>query len=342
MEPEELFRLVSAAGSPVVQDYIAPVYGSDILDAADRIIESAGITGHRIIDIASDDYPPLLKHLRRPPVVLYVEGKISGSRNISIVGTRASDPHSEMVAGLIASGLASAGCTVVSGMALGIDRAAHAGALDSGGGTMGVVPNGLDRIYPPANADLYERIRGDRNSGLISEYPPGVKPVKWTFARRNRIISGLSEAVVVVKAGAGSGALITARYAIEQNRELFVCPGCAYDTGYSGSLSLLREGAAAVSCVGDILSDLGISAPAGQGLLFNNREIQPEDQRVDFPEGSIEHMILKAVAGQGREIDALIRELKIAPPAANEAVINLELNGFIDRRGNHVRVSSQL
>ena len=176
---------------------------------------------------------------------------------MAVVGTRKSDPKSALIARRISHDLSSQGFTVVSGMAVGIDREAHLGALDAGGKTVGVLANGIDIIYPWPNRDLYQAHRSTPGSALVSEYPPGIYVAgQWTFVRRNRIISGLCAGTVVVKAGERSGALITARHAVEQNREVFACAGNSFDEEYAGCHRLVRSGAVLVSSSQDILAEL--------------------------------------------------------------------------------------
>jgi len=213
---------------------------------AEREIETLAKLGARLIARPEPDYPEALAALEDAPPVIAVKGRaeLLDPSKIGLVGARNASANGRRIAADMAAGLARAGAVVVSGMARGIDTAAHVGALDAGtetGGTIAVVAGGIDVLYPPENAQLFDRLG---HEGLIvAESPPGTEPVARLFPRRNRIISGLSRAVVVIEAALKSGSLITARYALDQGRDVMAVPGSPLDPRCRGANRLIREGA---------------------------------------------------------------------------------------------------
>jgi DNA processing protein len=222
-------------------------------------LETAAKHGLQMIAARTPDYPDRLWEIHDPPVVLWSKGAAPfASQTIAIVGSRQATPSGLTVARKLGSDLAAAGWTVVSGLALGVDGAAHEGALDAGGETIAVLGCGADIVYPPLHEALAGRI-GERGR-LVSEYPPGAPPMPWHFPRRNRIISGLARAVIVVEASDRSGSLITARMALEQGRDVLAVPGSASSGRYRGSHALIKDGARLVETVDDVLDELeGVS-----------------------------------------------------------------------------------
>lgn len=217
----------------------------------------ADVPGRRIVCFADADYPQLLREISDPPIVLYCEGEIALLQRqvMAIVGSRTPTPSGTETAQIFAMQLARRGFVIVSGMALGIDAAAHRGSLAAQGGTIAVVGTGLDQVYPARHAELAADIR---SQGLIiSEFPLGAPPLGRHFPMRNRIISGLSQGVLVVEAGIHSGSLITAHQAMEQGREVFAIPGSIHNPTSKGCHHLLREGAKLVDNINDILEELG-------------------------------------------------------------------------------------
>ena len=211
--------------------------------------------------VGRDDaaYPQHLRKVYDPPPVLYVRGSLrpdEGPKSVAIVGSRASTPHGRALARSMARELAGAGATVVSGLARGIDAAAHRGALDAPGRTVAVLGSGLDRIYPPENAPLAEAIAGQ--GAVVSEFPLGTVPYPGHFPRRNRIIAGWSQAVVVVEAAARSGALVTARVALDEGRDVFAVPGHPSQPASAGCNQLIRDGAALVRDALDVAREMGL------------------------------------------------------------------------------------
>jgi DNA processing protein len=217
--------------------------------------------GVRLLAFFDDDYPARLRAIPDPPVALFVKGTLipEDARAIAIVGSRRASPYGRHAAAELAAELARHSFTVVSGMALGADAAAHEGALRAGGRTIAVLACGVDVIYPPEHLQLYERIAAQ--GAVVSEAPLGAPPSKFAFPQRNRIISGLCPGVVVVEAPERSGALITASHALEQGREVFAVPGSINSVQSRGTHNLLKDGAKLVASVEDILEELDLLVP---------------------------------------------------------------------------------
>jgi DNA processing protein len=212
-------------------------------------------SGGDVYALGEPSYPPALREIHDPPPALFALGAVNWQRPaVALVGTRHPTPYGLQVARELAFGLARAGVCVLSGMALGIDAAAHQGALEGGGTTVAVLGSGVDQPYPRSHTGLYRRIIGQ--GAVVSELSMGSVPDRGSFPRRNRIISGLSRGVVVVEAAARSGALITARCAAEQGRDVFAVPGEIFRASSAGCHALLKDGATLVRSVDDILAEL--------------------------------------------------------------------------------------
>jgi DNA processing protein len=211
------------------------------------------------ISCKENDFPESLKNIIPPPQKLYYRGSLSSIKKpcITIVGTRRATPYGLEIANLISRDLTEAGITIVSGLALGIDGAAHQGALKAKGKTVAVLGSGLNELYPKEHKKLAMDILSSEGA-LISEYEPETKPAPNQFLERNRIVSGLSLAVVVVEAPLRSGAISTAHHALEQGREVFIVPGPIHNSNYFGSHKLIRDGARLVSSARDIINDLNL------------------------------------------------------------------------------------
>ena len=204
-------------------------------------------------------YPTLLKEISDPPRVLYVQATnlpLSCARTIAVVGTRRVTPYGESVTKSLTRALVEKGFTIVSGLASGVDTIAHQTALACGGRTIAVLGSGIDIIYPPSNARLYREISLAKGSAIVSEFPPGVRPAREQFPRRNRIISGLSLGVVVIEGDERSGTLITARLAAEQGRDVFAVPGPVTSPMSRAPAILLKQGATLVESAEDIIEAL--------------------------------------------------------------------------------------
>jgi DNA processing protein len=235
-----------------------------------RVAKQCAERGIDILLRGSSDWPEAIECLGDVPEVLFTKGRVSTllENAVAIVGSRESSSHGDEFAFQLAARLAMEGWATVSGLARGIDRAAHEGSLSAGGETIAVLGCGADIVFPEENRALQERIAEE---GLIvSEFAPGMPPVPGNFPRRNRILSALAQAVVLVECRRRSGALITCRHALDQGRELFVVPGWPTSPYSAGPLQLLRDGARAIRDVDDLLEDLrGIGAESRQGALFD-------------------------------------------------------------------------
>lgn len=213
------------------------------------------------IEFMAPDYPPLLREIAQPPSRLYIKGRLDLEKpHIAIVGTRRATSAGREIAKRMARDLSRAGAVVVSGLAMGIDTAAHEGAVEAGTPTVAVLANGLDIIYPRQNYKLAEKMLA-AGGAIISEYPEGTPSYPDNFLTRNRIVSGLSRGIVVIEAPERSGALSTASHALDQNRDVFVVPGPVSHPNYAGSHRLIQQGAALVTSAADVLIALEL-APA--------------------------------------------------------------------------------
>jgi len=230
---------------------------------AERAIRDAAARGIAVVSWGDPRYPPLLACIFDPPLALWVRGSIESlsGPTVAIVGSRAASVYGEDTATRLASQLAARGLVVASGLARGIDAAAHRGALDAGGRTVAVLGCGVDVVYPPEHGELLARVA--QSGAVVSELPAGTPPLKKNFPERNRIISGLSRAVVVVEARQRSGALITADCALEQGREVMAVPGNVLSERHRGSHTLLKSGAALVETAADVLEVLKMGGAAG-------------------------------------------------------------------------------
>jgi len=249
--------------------------------AAEKYAEKARVRGIGTVSLQSPAYPPLLREIYDPPVLLFFRGKLPDPESplVAVVGTRKPSPEARAQAFDIARGLGRGGISVVSGLAFGIDMTAHKGNIEGGAPTVAVLGSGVDEVYPSSNRDLARRIL-DTGGALISEYPPGTGPRKWTFPARNRIVSGLSRGVLIVEAPQKSGALITARLALEQGRDLWVASSGAEDTekrpalrfafyDKSGTTKLAEDGAPVIKTASDILDAWNVN-----NNVNNNEELE--------------------------------------------------------------------
>jgi DNA processing protein len=216
-----------------------------------------------LLTINDKEYPELLKKIYDPPKELYIKGETAALNNkcLAIVGTRTATDYGKRIARQFANELAQCGFTIVSGLAEGIDTEAHAGALEAGGKTIAVFGCGIDKVFPPENLELAEKI--EKNGALVSEYQPGSLAAKWTFPRRNRIISGLSLGVVMVEGSYESGAMITAKLALDEGREVFAVPGNIEIDQTKGPHWLIKQGAKLAGNVDDILEEFNIKRVTG-------------------------------------------------------------------------------
>ena len=249
------------------------------LSAAESVLGACRREGLHILTFQDAAYPSKLKNIADPPILLYYKGQLpdlDGLPVIGVVGTRKASAYGMQTAKRMGYQIARCGGVVVSGMACGIDGMAMSGALTAGETTLGVLGCGADMVYPPSNRALFRDV--EQYGCIVSEFAPGTQPAKWTFPKRNRIISGLSDGVLVVEAPEGSGALITANHALEQGRDVFVVPGNIDQPGFVGSHRLLRDGATLVSSGWDILSEYEALYP------HRIRRDQTPSQQTVYPE----------------------------------------------------------
>ena len=247
-------------------DVLGPDTIRDLLASADAAIVRAAERQIQPIQIGHPLYPPLLACTPHPPPVLWVRGDpaILGDPAVAIVGSRAATPYAVQVAARLGAELAARGVAVISGLARGVDSAAHRGALEAGGRTLAVQGCGLDRVYPPEHGQLAHEI--EASGALVAELAPGAPPLPEHFPLRNRLISGISLGTVVVEASEQSGSLITARWALEQGRDVMAVPGSVLSGRNAGSHRLLKDGARFVETADDILGELGWNSGAPSGV----------------------------------------------------------------------------
>ncbi len=275
----------------------------------------------RVITIKDKEYPPLLKQLPNAPPVLYVAGTFKPEEDrfaIAVVGTRKVSAYGRQVTEQFARELAQGQVTVVSGLAHGVDTIAHTAALDTGGRTIAVLASGLDTIYPAANLGLARRIVESGQGALISEFPLGIKPDAHNFPARNRIISGLAQAVLITEAPAQSGALITAGFALEQGREVFAVPNSIYAHSSEGTNKLLQEGAHMVMHINDILSELNLF------LVPQQIEMQAV-----LPDNDEERALLALLSREPLHIDEIIRSAELPAMIVSSTLMMMEIKGMI-------------
>ena len=293
----------------------------EALRAAEAMLTQCRGAGAQVLVFRDGAYPESLLDLPDPPGVLFALGDVAlaGRRRVGIVGTRHSSASGDRIAQQMAAALVSAGVVVVSGMAFGIDAAAHRGALEAGGGTIAVLGGGVDLPYPPSHAALHRRIADD---GLvISEKPMGSRPTLGAFPRRNRIIAALSETLIVIEAGERSGALITARIALDLGRNVASVPGPIDSPRHVGSNRLLSEGASFIASVDDVLSIAGIdSAKAAP----EQPVAQDTGSRTEDP---AQTAILNAVRAGASDLEGLTRSTRLSPREVATALSTLELLG---------------
>lgn len=300
----------------------------------DKILEKTQKDDIRIICLGQDEYPELLQHIYSPPTVLYVKGDIEllNRPSVAIVGSRTPTSYGRMMASKIASELAAAGLVIVSGLATGIDSEAHKATLETGGYTGAIFGNGIDEIYPADNRELAERIT--QRGYCLSEFPLGTLPERYNFPRRNRIISGLSLAVVVVEAAARSGALVTANIAAEQGKDIFAVPGQADNPKSDGTISLIKQGAYVATCATDILENLGWDTS------YRNSKDSSENVKatpVDIELEPEERKVCDMIAAGPLHFDELVRNLNLPSPRISAILLKLELAGLVIRRpGNYL------
>ena len=288
----------------------------------DKLWDKINAQGIHILTWDDEAYPPRLKDIEHPPPILYVKGEFLPEDHfaVAIVGTRKVTSYGRQVTEELATFLASNGVTVISGLARGVDAVAHSATLKSGGRTAAVLGCGVDRIYPPENRALAEQIMA--RGALISDYPVGTAPESSNFPPRNRIISGLSLAVIVIEAGETSGALITAEFAAEQGREVFAVPGNILAPQSRGTNKLIQNGALPLLSPQDLLQALNLTRVGEQKAA---RKILPANE--------VEAQVLNALGSEPLHVDELRRQTGLPVEKVSAALVMMELKGLVRQVG---------
>lgn len=297
---------------------------------------------------ADPTYPALLKTIHYPPLALYVTGSVESLSyaSLAIIGTRAPTPYGRANAKAFAYRLAQAGLTIVSGLARGIDSEAHGGALLAGGRTVAVIGSALDRLYPPENRDLARQIVKS-GGAVISEYPFGRVADKQTFPMRNRIISGLSSAVLVVEAGNTSGTLITTDHALEQGRSIMAIPGRIDNPSAQGCHKLLKDGARLVETPEEVLDEMqslpeALASPAPVNPSAESQPRKPAPLKTLPVLDDVETKILSALGSEEMTPDAIVNATGISPSLVSPRLISLEIKCRLERLPGNVMRAKKL
>jgi DNA processing protein len=322
--PEELAQVAGITAAAV-----ASIRKHDYRAFAEKECLAVERAGVRIVTFLAADYPKVLLEISDLPPYLYVRGELRNMEPaIAIVGSRRASNYGLLTTGRLAAALAGHGVTVASGMARGVDTAAHQGALGGGGRSVGVLGSGIDVVYPPENRRLFEEMA--EHGALVSEFPMGTTPLAENFPRRNRIISGISRGVLVVEAAEKSGSLITAQYALEQGREVFAIPGNIHYSTSRGCNRLIKQGAKLVECVEDILEEF----PS----LRTRREVEPA--LPEFGLSPKEAAIYTLLAASPLHIDEIITKSALTVGDVSAILLRLELKGAVTQlSGKHFAIT---
>ena len=329
-------------------------------EQADEELRRAADAGVTVLHLGGPGYPPLLAEIPTAPRVLYVRGSLEPSQadgsavaSVAMVGSRRCTSYGTRTAAQLARSLARAGLTVVSGMALGIDAAAHRGALEAGGRTLAVTATGMNTVYPPQHRGLADEIAA--HGAVVSEFPMGQAPTRGLFPQRNRVIAGLSLGTILVEAGRKSGALHTIRHALEQNREVFAVPGRIGD-GCEGCLDAIRDGATLIRDADDVLAGLGsgwkhiaptLDAPPPLAVSRENPPLETVPTTVRPPKpaprnlSEVEAAVFAAIPEEAVSVDAVMESAAAAEFGAGRvlaALTTLEMKRAVRRLpGNRLR-----
>lgn len=321
----EARAVISAAGAELLEAGLKPSVLNWLRQPDPAVIVPcldwlAGEGAH-LVPFTDERFPPLLREIDDPPAALFVLGQVAAlaEPQLAIVGSRAATPLGRSTAMDFSRALARRGLAIVSGLAEGIDAAAHEAALGCGGITVGVCATGLDRIYPRRNEELARRMTA--GGALISENPPGIELQQWMFPRRNRIISGMSAGVLVVEAAVRSGARITARAAAEQGREVFAVPGSIHSPQSRGCHALIRAGAKLVERPGDVLEELPALLQIGSAESQAQTALEPAAGELPLVGGLLRH----GPVG----MDELVRQTGLDASELSAALARLELEGRV-------------
>jgi DNA processing protein len=292
-----------------------------------RVLEQVATLGARVLLAGDPDFPAQLAEIHDPPSVLYVWGDLSllARPGVAFVGSRNHTTYGAEAARILASAVGGAQrAVVISGMARGIDAIAHAAALDAGGSTIGVLGNGFGVIYPAANRELYDRMVA--HGCLVTEHPPGERPHAGSFPRRNRLISGLARAVVVIEAAVGSGALVTADAGLEQSRPILAVPGPITSPTSVGCNKLIQQGAKPALCAADIFEEIGLPtglAEIGRALSTPAPRVPPIDLT------GLQLMLWNRMTTEPQHVDALVAATESGAANVLGALTDLELRGLV-------------
>ncbi len=302
--------LARVVGEPTAARLLADDRAADV----DAALQWAARPGHALVTLADAEYPRALLEIADPPALLYVRGRadLPAGYGIAIVGSRNATAQGLANAETLARALSAAGVTVVSGLALGIDAAAHRGALDGQGSTVGVLGTGIDVAYPARNAELFAALA--TRGAIVSEFPLGTPPVAANFPRRNRLISGLARGVLVVEAALDSGSLITARLAGEQGRDVFAVPGSIHSPLSKGCHALIKQGAKLVESAQDVLGEIAVAT-------------QPATASRAAPEES--HALLRHLGYDPCNVDTLCGRAGLTAEVVSAMLLQLELEGKV-------------
>lgn len=329
---DSLQSMLRAPAFEALQGYWENPECSDLGQQLKR--DRAWLAGHpevRVLGLNDPDYPCLLREIHRPPPVLYVRGNLNALDlpQLAVVGSRSPTAGGLDNARRFSQYLAANGFAITSGLALGVDGAAHLGALEAGGVTIGVLGTGIDRIYPSRHRALAERILANRGA-LVSEFPLGTGPQAGNFPQRNRIISGLSAGTLVVEAALQSGSLITARHALQDNREVFAIPGSIHNPLARGCHSLIRQGATLVESGADLVRELGALLGYQQSLLEQPaRGLGPESAEPEATFTLEEQAVLTALGHDPQDLDSLSERSRFDVGRLAAYLISLELKGAV-------------
>ena len=302
--------------------------GPDLAGARDSLARAEDL-GLTILVPGSEGFPETLLAIPDPPLALWLRGRLPEGPAVAIVGARRASPRGRELARRLAAAAAGAGVAVVSGLAYGIDAAAHRGAVDAGGASVAVLASGLDRPSPSANLRLARGML-DAGGGWLSEYPPATVPLPFRFPERNRLISGLVSAVVVIEAGEKSGSLWTVRHALDQGRDVLSVPGPVDTASCRGSNRLLRDGAGVILDERDLLDWLPLTEPQAKP------QVHSPSSPPSAPPSSPTARLLAALEPGPLDLDELARRLRLSPEQLAPALLDLELTGRIRREGGRL------
>jgi len=320
----------------ITRRHVAALKAHKIPQSVEAELDLVARRGYGIITLADPEYPQLLRQIPDPPLFLYAYGRLESSpAKLAMVGSRNATGYGMTTTKSLSGSLAALGLTIVSGMARGIDTAAHEGALAAGGKTVAVLGSGLEKIYPAENKRLFHRI--SERGAIVSEFPLMTEPEAHNFPIRNRIISGMSLGTVVVEATQKSGSLITARLAVEQNREVFAVPGSIQSFKSIGTHTLIKQGAKLVEHAQDIIEEL---APM---IQLNKRPALLNQNGVDEKRVALtteETRVYEALGPYPIHIDDLVRKISLGPGKLSSILLKLELAGLVQQSpGKYFTVS---